>query len=284
MIYRIIFRNDGKFSIDEITALCCPKNLLNRKDHAKRFPENLRFWMKSEHQLWYESSEKKLTLSLLTKNSDPLPSDIANVTNKALFTKIVENIFDQETHDTKGFFRFLTCIIASDRFVFPVDKKIDVSMLDNFFSELLPQYVPPNNSEKSTLIEYAHFLGFIEKQENGYLLDPTRAIVGELSDIYHETNLLSINQFITQLGQKLPILDGGVYREEVEMAMSDNGWKKYTDNYVSKSLSHALFRLRRMKKIVFLTASDDTEALSLRLPDNKTQIVSSIQYLNGDIK
>ena len=66
--------------------------------------------------------------------------------------------------------------------------------------------------------------------------------------------------------------------------MSDNGWKKYTDNYVSKSLSHALFRLRRMKKIVFLTASDDTEALSLRLPDNKTQIVSSIQYLNGDIK
>ena len=112
MIYRIIFRNNGKFSIDEITDLCRPKNLLNRDGHERRFPENLSFWMKPEHQLWYESSDKKLTLSLLTQNSDALPSDIANVTNKALFTKIVDNIFDQETHDTKGFFLFLNRVFS----------------------------------------------------------------------------------------------------------------------------------------------------------------------------
>jgi hypothetical protein len=282
MIYRVIYRNNGKLSLEEITSMCRPDNLLNRKDHLKRFPENLRFWMKPEHQLWHENSESKLILSELTKSVDPLPSDIAVVTNKALFKDVVQNICNQESHDTESFFRHLVCIIASDRFVFPVDPRIENSILDNFFSEFFHKL--PNNSEKLTFMEYGDFLGFFEKQGNGYLADPTRAIVGVLPDIFVKKDSLSINTFVRLLGEKIPVLDKGVYREEVEASMSENGWKKHSDKYLSKSLSHALFRLSRMKKIRFMTASDDIEALSLQLPENKTLVVSSIQYLNGDVQ
>lgn len=284
MIYRVIHRNNGKFTFDEITSLCRPDNLLNRKNHSKRFPENLRFWMKPEHQLWHENSESKLILSELSNCLDPLPSDISVITNKVLFKNISKSICDPGNNDTESFFRSLACIIASDRFVFTVDPKIQISSLDNFFSEFLPSHTLPNNSEKPTLMEYGMFLGFFEKQESGYLVDPTRAILGVLPDIFVKQDLLSVSGFIRLLGEKIPILDTGVYREEVEESMSVNGWKKHSDNYFSKSLSHALYRLSKMKKIRFITASDDTAALSLQLPENRKQVISSIQYLNGGVQ
>jgi len=79
-------------------------------------------------------------------------------------------------------------------------------------------------------------------------------------------------------------LDRGVYRQEVEEIMLDKGWEKNQDSYLSKSLSQALFRLSRMKKIKFKTTSDDTQAVNLVLPNNKTQLISSIQYINGEQK
>lgn len=283
MIYRMIFRNNGKLSVEEITSICRPDNLLNKKDHLKRFPDNLKFWMKQEHQLWCENSESKLILSELTKSSDPLPSDIAIVTNQALFKRKIQTISDQDNTDTVSFFRSLACILASDRFVFPIDERIDTSSLDSFFSELLPpSYDPPNNSEKTTFLQYCDFLGFFENQGSAYVVDSTRAILGILPEIFLTHNTLSIASFIRSLGDEISILDTGIFREEVEKSMIESGWKKHSENYVSKSLSHALFRLSRMRKIRFITTSDDIEALSLQLPDNKAQVVSSIHYLSGD--
>lgn len=285
MIYRILNRNNGKLSVDELLALCRPDNLSDTKEAEKRFPKNVEFWMQPEHQLWYENEESKLTLSTLTKNSSPLPKDIANVVNTTLFKSINKNICDEdndEGNDTKVFFRCLACILASERFVFSEHSRIDKTTLSNLFADYLPFNKPPNDSnEKLTLIEYGYFLGFLEKQGNGYLVDPTRAILGVLPEVFPDDQL-SICQFIEFLGEKLPVLDSGIYRKNVEKEMTKHSWKKHIDSHLSKSLSHALFRLSRLKKIRFLTASDDTEALSLILPNNKRHVVSSIQYINGD--
>lgn len=283
LIYRVIHRNNGKFSVDDITSLCRPKNLPNKEGHLKRFPENLTFWMKPEHQLWYEGADSKLILAEITDRDEPLPIDIAVATNKALFKTLVPNICDQGSHDTKIFFWSLSCIMACDRFVFPNDSKIEHAILDNLFAKFLPEHKAPNNSEKTTFLEYADFLGFFEKQGNSYLVDPTRAILGELSNIFYEKSL-PVDDFINLLCEKLPVLDKGIYRKEVEDIMLDNGLNKMPNNYLSKSLSHALFRLRRMKKIRFMTVSDDANAVTLQLPDNKIQLISSIEYLAGDDK
>jgi len=281
LIYRVIYRNNAKFSVVDIASLCCPENLPNRTGHLSRFPENLKFWMNPDHQLWYENNESKLILAdELRRNDELLPIDIAVATNKALFKTVVQNICDQGSSDTKSFFWSLCCLIACDRFVFPNDSKIENANLDDLFSEFFPMHRPPNNSEKTTLLEYADFLGFFEKQGNTYMVDPTRSILGELSNIFYEKNL-QINDFIDLLSEKLPVLDDGVYRKEVEGIMLDNGLQKKPDNYLSKSLSHALFRLNRMKKIRFMTVSDDANALTLQLPEGKVQVVSYIEYLGG---
>jgi len=281
LIYRVIYRNNAKFSVDDIASLCCPENLPNRKDHLSRFPKNLRFWMSPDHQLWYENSESKLILAdELRRSDEPLPIDIAVATNKALFRAVMPTICDQGSSDTQSFFWSLSCLIACDRFVFPNDSKIENANLDDLFFEFFPMHRPPNNSEKTILLEYADFLGFFEKQGNTYVVDPTRAILGELPNIFYEKNLL-INDFIGLLSEKLPVLDDGGYRKEVEEIMLDNGLQKKPDNYLSKSLSHALFRLSRMKKIRFTTVSDDVSALTLQLPEGKVQVVSSVEYLDG---
>lgn len=283
MIYRVIHRNNGKLSIEDISTLCCPQNLVNRQDHIKRFPDNLKFWTKPEHQLWDIDSSSKLSLTIVSNKKELLPPDIAIATNKALFKVIVSDICNGENHDTKMLFCCLASILASDQFIFLGQSKIDKKALGSFFSQYFSNNLP-NDSERPTLIEYGYFLGFFEQQNEAYIADPTRAILGVLVDIFQTQQILSINAFISRLSELLPVLDRGVYRQEVEEIMLDKGWEKNQDSYLSKSLSQALFRLSRMKKIKFKTTSDDTQAVNLVLPNNKTQLISSIQYINGEQK
>ena len=75
LIYRVMFRNNQKLSVEDLGDLCRPDNLPINKNQKKKFPENLRFWMADEHRLWREDDNSKLVLkeSLLRTHQRRFP-------------------------------------------------------------------------------------------------------------------------------------------------------------------------------------------------------------------
>lgn len=72
--------------------------------------------------------------------------------------------------------------------------------------------------------------------------DPTAAMRGLLSDVL-PTARLPILEFLEQLAERLPVVDGGSYRRSVEERMRPESVRS-SPEALSPSLSHALLRLR----------------------------------------
>ena len=277
MIYRTISANEGKYSIEEISKLCRPENLPTRKDHRKRFGENLSFWMEPSHQLWDENENSKLRIT--RKSRDESPSAIAEVTNDALFAEEISSLLEKNISNTEGLLRSLCCILASDRFLFNSQEIIDNDSLQSLFSEALPTKFIPNNAEKPVIQAYGYFLGYLEKYEGGYVVDPTRVIRSLLPKIFFDKAVLSIKEFLQRLSNMIPILDGGNYRIDIEKEMQRNGWQfTNSSNELSESLSTALGRLEALYEVKTKPNSDDVNQMSFKTTLG-TANVSEISYL-----
>ena len=280
MIYRVIFRNDGRFTVDEISRVCAPSNLPTLSDHIKRFPDNLRFWMHEAHQLWRENEEGNLRLTRMAASASP-PA-IAIVTNEALFARPIDDIFGRDANDTEGLFRSLGCLLASDRFVLESNQRISKTNLQQFYADNLPGYIP-NDSEKVIVGRYGHFLGFLELDAMGdYLVDPTRAVRGVLNYVFAEKRTLPIGEFLERAATAIPLLDTGQYRQQIEAKMQGPVSADGAGRRLSKSLSLAIERLVSSGVLGLEFQSDDPDACSLQLRDG-VKAVSTVQYVtDGD--
>ena len=118
-------------------------------------------------------------------------------------------------------------------------------------------------------------------------MDPTRAIEGILDNL-GLTAGMPIQEFLSQLAEFLPMLDGGAYRQQVEPMISADNWQPLEKHMISASLSQALLRLELTMQLVFSSRSDDLDAMVLDFFDNMTKSAychpcSSLE-LEGKIK
>jgi hypothetical protein len=267
MIYRVLSRNDGQLTVDEITALCAPANLTVNENQRKKFRAELNFWMKKEHQLWYQNSESKLCL--VDSKVESTPSSIATIINSILYASPIKDLFDKKTeHVMRDLVIFLGCILSHDRYLPYSSKLIESSQLDALFTHLS---YGPNDNEKQTLLEYGVFLGFLEQSSRGYVVDPTRVVTSILPQIFSGGKELVAKEFVNELARSLPLLDGGVYRLEVETEMRRNGWEHSSrPNQLSKVVSYVLERLRTNNVIEINRRADDRDAVFLQYPKRQT--------------
>lgn len=274
MIFRVIHRNDGKLSVDEITELCRPAQLPIGDTQEKRFPTNLKFWMKEAHQLWAEGTDGKL--ELVKKIASPTPDNIAEVVSKVLFAADVQDVFANSSNDgIEQLFLSLSCILASEKFTFDSREPIDSRTLDRLFAECLPGVGIPNNSEKPVINEYGNFLGYLEPTKGGFYVDPTRAVSQALPVVFSDDRELGAAEYLKRLAACCPLLDGGEFRQQVEKRMS-----KYVSSdsqSVSKPLSLAIKRLNLAGILAVDASSDDPDAYRLQLPGSE-QLFSNIEY------
>ena len=91
MIYRVLSRNNGQLTVNEITELCRPTNLGVNKNQRDKFGMELEFWMREEHQLWYLDSDERLCL--VNSQAQLTPSSIAVMINTVLYTPKIKNLF-----------------------------------------------------------------------------------------------------------------------------------------------------------------------------------------------
>ncbi|CAK3418019.1 DUF1819 family protein [Vibrio crassostreae] len=117
-----------------------------------------------------------------------------------------------------------------------------------------------NGNETAIIPCYLHWLGFATRIGNGsYTIDPTIAIKEELlapNSSIEKNKQLTIERFLQLLIKRLPVLDGGVYRQHIEQGMNSKNWSKPSDSELSTSLSRALLRLHHSGTIQLQKLSD----------------------------
>lgn len=105
-----------------------------------------------------------------------------------------------------------------------------------------------NDARWNSFRRWARYLGLVRTSpENRLLPDPTTAVGDELDAIYAGTSDLPVDEFVRQVGQRLPILDDGDCQAQViaKVLKSDPLQELTGDRPVSRALSFALRRLAR---------------------------------------
>lgn len=119
-----------------------------------------------------------------------------------------------------------------------------------------------NDTRWPGLRPWARYLGFATG-ENDFLFDPTEAVRSELSSILGEGETMAATVFLDELSAKIPVLDGGSYRQEVEANLRLDTWRKPAEGHLSMSLSIALRRLELNGIIVLEIKADAGSVIKL---------------------
>jgi hypothetical protein len=127
-----------------------------------------------------------------------------------------------------------------------------------------------NKTRWPALILWARYLGFATGDNPAFFLDPTFAVKGELGEILAGGKSISATDFVEELGRRLPVLDFGRYRVEVEETLNATAWRRPSLNHLSMSLSFALRRLQLDNVISLDAKADAVRGLALTGKGNKT--------------
>ncbi|MBA6304937.1 protein DpdG [Colwellia sp. MB02u-14] len=274
------YRPSNLFLSDEVGD---DGNFISNPNPKKKVRQTIDFWR--EHGLW-DSSEQGIKAF----------SALSNDTN--ISTRIVRTVFSEKYNLQTGLkieplIRGICLFLALDELTFSRQNSFKSTEIPLISAKYMPERstddtrLSINPSENATFLEYGLLLGYMEKvSRDKYIVDPTRLIKIYLSDIFSEKNegSISVNTFIDRLNSNIPVFDRGEYRVEVEAMMKTkkSDWQPNPPHTLSKSLSHALYRLNLEGLIYLDRLSDSLEAVTLLLPNGELRTVSHIRMV-GDI-
>lgn len=272
LIDRVLARRKGNpIPKNDLLELCNPENLGLSPTAKNRFSSNLDFWL--GEGLWQKSEEGITVLDYQDKNK-PLAFRVL---------KLISHPFNRDDLYTgmriAPFHRSISSLLAQHSFTFYGGLKLTSGGANNV-ADTLNRWLDisiNNSNEASTLLSYGQFLGFLEPFESGYIVDPTRAIEPYLSQVFSHETELPIKQFVVAIAELLPMLDGGVFRQQVENMMQNKGWQLPDSHHISASLSHAIMRLSSDYRITLESRSDDSNSMQLTVPGDKRS-VSVVRY------
>lgn len=265
-----------RITLDVLKQHLRPDTLAKNENALAKYKENLNFWLKyniwqvEDEQIFIRDGDEKISLEYRV-----LKNIIENTTNK-------DNFFDG--NNVEPFLLYITCLIDQDRYSFAGGDRLITGSASNI-SQAVHQYanlrrVPNQSNESSYLIKWAQFLGFIEPDIQGYMLDPTRVIHPYLKLIFKEDQALSIRQFLERLSEFLPMFGEGRF---IQFLTDQIREPKNRSHQISAALSHSLLRLEMMNKIYLDSKSDDVEAMELFLPKGLPIRMVSTVHWKGEI-
>lgn len=110
---------------------------------------------------------------------------------------------------------------------------------------------------------WARYLGFATGDDSKLFFDPTDAVRGELNDLVQKKESLPAAEFLARLAARLPVLDNGNYRTEVEQSLKPENWQPPSPGQLSTSLSFALRRLQKQGTISLESKADAGSRVTL---------------------
>jgi hypothetical protein len=173
-----------------------------------------------------------------------------------------DKVTEEDLGVTADLCRGLAWCLCQDIYTLPTSWDRGVNDLINF--QVVPgRAIIQNNTRWNGLADWARFLGFAVETRAGIFFDPTTAVRSELEDFLTCGDLNPADEFVSQLALRLPVLDTGSYRVEVERALRPEAWSEPPTGYLSTALSFALRRLQKQNVIDLRTLSDANSKLTL---------------------
>lgn len=224
----------GPMGRDRLLELCSP----GANDDAKRLRETLTRWT----QLGLFKTSKDGELSLEKAYSDPERLPFA--CRRLLLSETNNHNFWNNTDTLAAdFTRALAFILAQDIYANEFSNHAQIQALEQRQVRDEVRRVLQNDVRWNGLRFWGDYLGFFWVDQRRWP-DPTSAVREELSEVFGSQNVLTAPDFVTQLSERLPVLDGGRYRLEVENALDAEEWQPPSrPDLLSTSLSRALWRL-----------------------------------------
>lgn len=168
---------------------------------------------------------------------------------------------DEGIGPTADFVRELAWTLAQDIYTFAFDSTEEQAVVLESQQEIPGRFIFKNRSRWSGVRFWARYTGFAGADTG--CIDPTSAVRAELSQIFQGTTVLPASVFLRELSARLPVLDFGRYRVEVEDALNSSFWRRPPEGHLSTSLSLALRRLQWDRAIVLNSPADAGESFTL---------------------
>ena len=259
----VLFRTIAYFkniAYEDLLSLCLPKIMGENDDTVKiRLRGSLNSWIKLG---LFEKSGDNVQLNVRfekVKKSDidiytyELPQiALEFVCQPKNATPIWEDSSSQGV--TADFIRAASWLLSQDIYTFPTTWA-DVGSLSAKQS-LNPAPIILNDFRWGSLRFWMRYFGLATGESSSFKIDPTVAIKSQLKQIFRNNKELPAKDFLMSLSEKLPILDFGEYRNQVEKNLNDNVLRRLNNNELSQSLSFALRRLELNGNIQLRGKSD----------------------------
>lgn len=259
----VLFRTIAYFkniAYEDLFSLCLPKIMGENDDAIKtRLRGSLNNWIKLG---LFERSGDNVQLNVRFEKIKK--ADIDNYTNAlpqialefVCQSKNANPIWEDSSSQglTADFIRAASWLLSQDIYTFPT-RWADVDSLSAKQS-LNPAPIIQNDTRMGSLRFWMRYFGLATGESSSFRIDPTTAVKYQLKQIFGNNKELPAKDFLMSLSEKLPILDFGEYRNEVEKNLNDNVWRKLNNNELSQSLSFALRRLELNRNIQLRGKSD----------------------------
>lgn len=256
---------------EELLKICVPisqadRDAEKRKDLSSRANGTILRWttlgLFEEH-----GNELKLSMELKRGESADLFSHRLRAMCRRLVFDPVHGkplwpeggrVSEEGTGLTADFCRGLAWCLSQDVYTLPTS----YAELETLITEQVKpgRFIFLNDTRWPGLRDWAKFLGFATGDDSELFFDPTEAIRSELPELAKPGDTLPAADFVTKLSERLPVLDYGFYRREIENALRPEKWAGPPVGYLSVSLSFALRRLQK-QGVLSLEKRADAESL-----------------------
>lgn len=175
-----------------------------------------------------------------------------------------ENFWESDKNRSADLVRATAWMLAQD--VYDFQPRSHEEALTREQEQLPLEFVIfQNNTRWTGYKAWSEFLGFGRSDLAGgrYHIDPTKALRGMILELIPPGEEIPISDFVERLAKRAPVIDGGVYRRQVEARILPGKWSKPLDDALSSSLSRMLLRLREAHVIDLRRKSDFGKVIRL---------------------
>lgn len=267
-----IVAQDKAISRDDLIKICMPQSGSAKesdKDPATRARATLARWISLG--LFAEDGDQiRLTLELTRGESvdaftERLPAICRNLALRQEHGLPLwpadGSVSEEEAGRTADLCRSLAWSLAQDIYTLPNSYEEIYSLVT---AQVQPgRFIFLNATRWPGMRTWARFFGFATGDDSNFFCDTTVAVRSELKKVMHKNETVPAAEFMSRLAARLPVLDSGTYRHEVEQVLKPETWKAPAPGHLSTSLSFALRRLQKQGTLGLVTLADAGSRLTL---------------------
>lgn len=238
----------GPMVRDRLLGLCTGND-----NDGKRLRETLNRW--TQLGLFQASDDGTLRLDKEDNNPERLPS----ICRELLFSEVNnQNFWSSEDIRAADFTRAIAFILSQDIYTNEFGTHSQVQALEQRQLRDETRRILQNDVRWNGLRIWGDYLGFFWLDHRRWP-DPTAAVREELGEVFGKEKELTAANFIARLAERIPVLDGGRYRLEIEAILDTSEWQRPArPDLLSTSLSRALWRLSQPGGPLRLESRADT--------------------------